>query len=242
MNRRIRPLLVLLITLTLVLCGCGGKGKTPAKTETETASADVQKVRDAFDKFTDELFTEVVSTDALTLHYELADPSLYDIELGSIDLGIIDAVYDPSVMETEDEEYQRLQEFPYDSLSKSQQVTYDLLDEYYKDSEEIDAEKYFYFSEPLTVPSGQHSLLPILMAEYTFYDKEDVENYITLLEDFPEYFRQIVAFEKAKSDAGLFMSDTMADSVIEGCETFIEDPENNALIEVFPENCRTCPI
>lgn len=241
MKRRIRAFIVLLIILTLLLCGCGGKGKTPAKPETDTASADTREVRDAFDKFTNELFTEVVSTDALTLHYELADPSLYDIEPDSIDLGIIDAAYDPSVMETEVDEYQRLQEFPYESLSESQQVTYDLLDEYYKSSEEIDAEKYFYFSEPLTVPSGQHSLLPILMAEYTFYDKEDVENYITLLEDFPEYFRQIIAFEKAKSDAGLFMSDTQADSVIEGCETFIEDPENNALIEVFPEKLQDLP-
>ena len=241
MNRRIRPLIVLLIILALLPCGCGGKGKTPAKTETEAPSADIQEVRDAFDKFTDEIFAEVVSTDALTLHYELADPSLFNVELGSIDLGIIDAAYDPSLMETEAEEYQQLQEFPYESLSESQQVTYDLLDEYYKTSAEVNAEKYYYFSEPLTVPSGQHSLLPILMAEYTFYDKEDVENYITLLEDFPAYFRQIVAFEKAKSDAGLFMSDTMADSVIEGCETFIEDPENNALIEVFPEKLQDLP-
>ena len=186
MKRRIRAFIVLLIILTLLLCGCGGKGKTPTKPETDTASADTREVRDAFDKFTNELFTEVVSTDALTLHYELADPSLYDIEPDSIDLGIIDAAYDPSVMETEVDEYQRLQEFPYESLSESQQVTYDLLDEYYKSSEEIDAEKYFYFSEPLTVPSGQHSLLPILMAEYTFYDKEDVENYIT--RGFPRIF------------------------------------------------------
>ena len=241
MKRRIRSFIVLLIILAMLPCGCGGKDKTPAKTETEEPSADTQEVRAAFDKFTDELFAEVVSADALTLHYELADPSLYDIEPESIDLGTIDAAYDPSVMETEDDEYQRLQEFPYESLSESQQVTYDLLDEYYKSSEEIDAEKYFYFSEPLSIPSGQHSLLPILMAEYTFYNKEDVENYITLLEDFPEYFRQIIAFEKAKSDAGLFMSDTQADSVIEGCETFIENPENNALIEVFPEKLQDLP-
>ena len=241
MKRRIRSFIVLLIILAMLPCGCGGKDKTPTKPETDMASADTREVRDAFDKFTNELFTEVVSTDALTLHYELADPSLYDIEPDSIDLGIIDAAYDPSVMETEVDEYQRLQEFPYESLSESQQVTYDLLDEYYKSSEEIDAEKYFYFSEPLSIPSGQHSLLPILMAEYTFYNKEDVENYITLLEDFPEYFRQIIAFEKAKSDAGLFMSDTQADSVIEGCETFIENPENNALIEVFPEKLQDLP-
>ena len=241
MNRRIQSIFVLLVLLSLLLGGCGRKGKTPSDTDTAAPSADTQEVRDAFDEFTDELFAEVVSTDALTLHYELADPSLYDIKLDSIDLGIIDAAYDSSVAETEDDEYRRLQEFPYESLTNSQQVTYDLLDEYYRTSEEIDAEKYFYFSEPLTVPSGQHSLLPILMAEYSFYDKEDVENYITLLQDFPSYFRQIIAYEKAKSDAGMFMSDTLADSVIEGCETFIEDPENNALIEVFPEKLQDLP-
>ena len=199
MNRRIQSIFVLLVLLSLLLGGCGRKGKTPSDADTAAPSANTQEVRDAFDEFTDELFAEVVSTDALTLHYELADPS------------------------------------------NSQQVTYDLLDEYYRTSEEIDAEKYFYFSEPLTVPSGQHSLLPILMAEYSFYDKEDVENYITLLQDFPSYFRQIIAYEKAKSDAGMFMSDTLADSVIEGCETFIEDPENNALIEVFPEKLQDLP-
>ena len=137
MNRRIQSIFVLLVLLSLLLGGCGRKGKTPSDTDTAAPSADTQEVRDAFDEFTDELFAEVVSTDALTLHYELADPSLYDIKLDSIDLGIIDAAYDSSVAETEDDEYRRLQEFPYESLTNSQQVTYDLLDEYYRTSEEI---------------------------------------------------------------------------------------------------------
>lgn len=242
MKRKMQSLIIIVLTLTLLLGGCGGTDKRPAATETtESVSADTQELRDAFDAFTNDLFVEVVSTDALSLHYELADPSLYDIQLDSIDLGVLEPVYDAAALETEKEEYARLQEFPYESLSDSQQVTYDLLEEYYKTSEEVNAEKFFYFSEPLTVPSGQHSLLPVLMAEYTFYDKEDVENYITLLEDFPAYFRQIIAYEKAKSDAGLFMSDALADSVIEACETFIKDPEKNALIEVFPEKLEDLP-
>ena len=242
MKRNIRSFTALLLLLTLFLCGCGQKSSAQEASEnTETAAADVQEVRDAFDRFTDDLFAEIISTDALTLHYELANPSLYDIVLESIDLGLVPDVYDASDMETEKEEYARLQEFSYDSLSRQQQVTYDLLEEYYKSSETIDAEKFFYFSEPLTVPSGQHSLLPVLMAEYAFYDKEDVETYITLLEDFPSYFSQILAFEQAKAKAGLFMSDDMADSVIEACRTFIETPESNALIEVFPEKLQDLP-
>ena len=34
---------------------------------------------------------------------------------------------------------------------------------------------------------------------------------------------------------GLFMSDESANEVIASCQSFIEDPDNNMLIEVFPE-------
>ena len=42
-----------------------------------------------FDDFTREIFTDAVSTDALTLHFQLKDPSAYDIDLDTIDLGRI---------------------------------------------------------------------------------------------------------------------------------------------------------
>ena len=90
MKRNIRSFTALLLLLTLFLCGCGQKSPAQESSEnTETAAADVQEVRDAFDRFTDDLFAEIISTDALTLHYELADPSLYDIVLESIDLGLV---------------------------------------------------------------------------------------------------------------------------------------------------------
>ena len=42
-----------------------------------------------------------------------------------------------------------------------------------------------------------------------------------------------IAYEEKKAEAGLFMSDDAADMVIEQCEEFIQEPENNYMIEVF---------
>lgn len=73
------------------------------------------------------------------------------------------------------------------------------------------------------------------MSEFTFYDKEDVDIYLALLNDFPAYFDNILEFQKGKSDEGLFMPDEDVDEVVSACEDFIENREDNMLIELFPE-------
>ena len=74
-----------------------------------------------------------------------------------------------------------------------------------------------------------------MMSEYAFYSPADVDDYLLLLQDFPDCFNNILDYEQEKADAGLFMSDESADEVIASCQSFIEDPDNNMLIEVFPE-------
>ena len=242
MKHKLYTAAALTLSFSLLLGGCGSfaPGKA-AETESEMSSADPTQMQADFDDFTDSLFAEAVSTDALSLHYQLADPSQYGIELDAVDFGTFNASYDASAEETEKEEYDTLLSFDYASLTEDQQVTYDLLEEYYKTSAETDYEDFFYYQEPLGLSSGQHTLLPVLMAEYAFYDREDVENYLQLLDAFPSYFDQILAFEQAKSKAGLFMSDAQADTVMESCKTFISDPESNPLIEVFPEKLKDLP-
>ena len=77
--------------------------------------------------------------------------------------------------------------------------------------------------------------LPILFAEYTFRTKGDIEDYLTLLSQVPDYFSSLLAFEKAKSEEGLFMSRACADEVVRQCQDFIANPESNYLIEIFDE-------
>lgn len=191
-----------------------------------------------FDDFTREIFTDAVSTDALTLHFELKDPSAYDIDLDAIDLGRINLQnpIDTFVSDiSTDALRQELHDFDYEELTEKQQQTYDILDEFLETEQTYDSKTLFYYPEYLSSTSGTQSLLPVMMSEYAFYSPADVDDYLLLLQDFPDCFNNILDYEQEKADAGLFMSDESADEVIASCQSFIEDPDNNMLIEVFPE-------
>lgn len=188
--------------------------------------------------FTREIFTDAVSTDALTLHFELKDPSAYDIDLDTIDLGRINLQnpIDTFVSDiSTDALRQELHDFDYEELTEKQQQTYDILDEFLETEQTYDSKTLFYYPEYLSSTSGTQSLLPVMMSEYAFYSPADVDDYLLLLQDFPDCFNNILDYEQEKADAGLFMSDESADEVIASCQSFIEDPDNNMLIEVFPE-------
>ena len=75
--------------------------------------------------------------------------------------------------------------------------------------------------------------LPVVLSEYRFYDREDVDTYLALLETTGEYFDSLIAFEQKKSEAGLFMADYAADTVIEQCQAFLDMGDGNYLYSTF---------
>ena len=95
----------------------------------------------------------------------------------------------------------------------------------------------YMFNTQLQTTTGIHVQLPLLFAEYTFEEKKDIDEYIELLCDVDGYFENMSAFEKLRADNGYFMEDTLADEVIESCNSFLETAgsENGALISTFNE-------
>ena len=244
MKNTFHRLIAGLIAASVLLCGWSSANMLTSAAAHElydqrysvgTASDEVNA---DFDDFTREIFTDAVSTDALTLHFELKDPSAYDIDLDAIDLGRINLQnpIDTFVSDiSTDALRQELHDFDYEELTEKQQQTYDILDEFLETEQTYDSKTLFYYPEYLSSTSGTQSLLPVMMSEYAFYSPADVDDYLLLLQDFPDCFNNILDYEQEKADAGLFMSDESADEVIASCQSFIEDPDNNMLIEVFPE-------
>ena len=54
------------------------------------------------------------------------------------------------------------------------------------------------YEEPLGLVSGVQTQLPVVLSEYRFYDKEDVEVYLALVRQTEEYFEEIMIFEKKR--------------------------------------------
>lgn len=244
MKKTFRQMTASLIISSILLCGCSSNSLLTSAAAQDlydhrySVGSSSIEANTEFDDFTREIFTQSISTDALTLHFELQDPSAYDIDLDNINLGRIDLqnpistfVSDISTSALQSE----LHDFDYDSLDKKQQQTYDILDEFLDTDQMYDTRELFYYPEYLSSTSGTQSLLPVMMSEYAFYSRADIDDYLTLLKDFPDYFNNILDYEKAKANAGLFMSDESVKEVVDACQTFIEDPDNNMLIEVFPD-------
>ena len=132
-----------------------------------------------------------------------------------------------------------LESFPYESLSRENQLTYDILHLFF--DTELSAENEYILAEVLSPALGIQAQLPSLLAEYTLRSEKDVIDYLNLLRDIPSYFETIIDFEKEKADLGYFMSDATADRIIDQCSDFISSGDNNYLNAVFSENLEQVP-
>lgn len=202
-----------------------------------TLAAVLQRLPDTedarFQKFTRELFLEEIGSNTLNLHYTLAHPSDYGIKDYPISLGSISREAHLKSAALTENYLNRLTEFIRDDLSPGNRLTYDILLDYLHTSQQGTA--FYLYEEPLSPTLGIQAQLPILLAEYTFRTRQDIEDYLALLTQIPAYFESIVTFEKEKARAGLFMSDACAKDVLRQCSSFVRSEKENYLKQIFDD-------
>lgn len=174
---------------------------------------------EAFEEFTDGLFKELIVDDTLSLHTLLEHPDEYgitdyDVTLGRIDTDSLDDTSDITQCITE------LTAFDRNFLSKKQTITYDYLLSYlqtrlcYSDLDLYDTQ--------LTPTMGIQIELPLVFSEYTFVEKKDVDEYITLLCDVDSYFANLIEYENMRASKGLTKEDSLLDDIISSCQSVID--------------------
>ena len=185
-----------------------------------------------FRTFTRSLFQTEVSANTISLHYTLRSPSDYGIADIPATYGSLSS--DPVAAKASVRNVlSSLQEFDPDTLSSENALTFKILDTYLKNAST--GTDYLLYQEPLGPVSGIHTLLPVLLSEYSFYDTQDVETYLALLKETPSYFDSVIRFEQKKATSGLFMPDYQADSVLDTCQSFIDMGKENYLVSTFNE-------
>lgn len=211
---------VLLLSLTgvLILSGCR-----------ERTSEEENK---AFQEFTRAIFCQETTSSTINLHYTLKEPEEYGIEKVPVTFGVFETEEEKVLASAENIKH-TLEQFDHKKLSVQNQLTYDVLD-YYLECVEGEA-GFLLYDEPLGLVSGVQTQLPVVLSEYQFYDREDVDTYLNLLKTTPEYFQSLIVFEEKKSEAGLFMSDNAARQVIAQCDAFMNMGESNYLFSTFVE-------
>lgn len=94
-----------------------------------------------------------------------------------------------------------LSEIKTDTLSEENMYLYQLLSRHI--NLQLRSLNFPYYSNPLSGSGGIHSQLPVLLSEYTFRSKEDVENYLLLLSQIPDYLEGLARYASLRESHGL---------------------------------------
>lgn len=236
------------ISLAVGLSACGetqgerrhlnDKNDTTENTEKaqESFSEDALKEQQEFEQYLDDYFKDVVTDDTLTYNYTIKDGADYGLEEPEVTLG--DPGMTAEEIEQDKEEFEgwvkKLDAIDRSCLTEDQKLTYDVLDEYFEVSAGIFDNVYLY--EPFSPMRGLQTNIATNFTDYRFDDKGDVERYIELLGQIPDYFAEYLDFEQEKSEKGYFMSDAVCDKVISQCKDFVADKENHFMVTTFNDN------
>lgn len=210
---------------TILICNLTSKDKS-------------NRTQKDFLEFTNSIFTSELSANAFNLHFYLKNPSLYGINDAPPIIGSLN--YEEMA---DSESYylnyiNALKKYNYNDLSDDEQLTYDILMHHLQT--ELDFPDMCLNYELLSPTIGVQAQLPVLLSQYTFNDEYDVATYIKILQSVPQYFKEILAFEKIKAENGTFMSNQTLEDVVQQCSNFANS-DDNFLIETFYERIKDLP-
>ena len=220
----------LFLTVCLILCSCApGSGSVSDKNSQPNTD---------FQEYTDALFRESVSSDALSLNYSLAHPENYGISKNAGGFPPLSVSETAQASSEYENALAKLESFDRESLSEPEKILYDNLKYTLETNQK--GEDFFLFSRPFSPVTGLQAQLPVLLAEYTFDCREDIENYFTLLRGIPSYFESVLVFYDHQEKAGLLPCRSTMSHILEQCQTFLSDKGWKLLLTSFRSRIEAC--
>ncbi|MCL2884762.1 MAG: DUF885 family protein, partial [Oscillospiraceae bacterium] len=232
-----------LLSLTLVLCfslsACQWvmsflpSGSTSAASPAET--------QQQFDDFLQQQFVKNITADTLSMHQLLKCPANFGITDYAATWGDYTCAYPTDEQIAQDrQDMQILQSFDRSQLTPAQQASYDILQ--YEAQLYDQSLQFFYYDDPFGNNNEFHAMIPVMLSEYDFFSKQDVENYLTLCGSMDQLWNGCLQFEQQKSAKGLFMTDTQVTTIVNDCQTFLSKTDDNVLITSFKTRIDAIPF
>lgn len=188
-----------------------------------------------FDAFLDTCFREYATQNTITLHFKLSDPAAYNIQKDKISpsYGDLSSDTQKKVCKRSKELLQKLYTFPTGSLTDSQKLTWQIFQDYLNES--VTSEKYILYASPLGT-NGLQSQIPVTLSEYRLDSEKDIKDYLSLVNQIPDLFTQILDFEEERRDAGIISPDFVISDTIDQINQFLSaSEETNLLVQSFEE-------
>jgi uncharacterized protein (DUF885 family) len=126
----------------------------------------------------------------------------------------------------------RLQKIDRGSLSRADQINYDIFERLTRD--QVEAFGFQSYLQPITNRSGFHIDFPELPREVPLTTREDYENYVSRLNAFPQYARENIDLMRAGIQAGLVLPAVALEGYRQPIEAqIVDDPTESLLYGPF---------
>ena len=189
---------------------------------------------EAFDEFMEQEFIELMESDYMTMHFTVRDYRKMGITKPEPIIGTVSwDDYEKNIKEG-NETLDKLKSFDYDKLNEEQQHDYDAY--YFYTERAIELNSYPYFDWYFMPGEGLIDNLPTNFTEFVFYEKQDIDDYLKVLDSVSDLIDQALEVTDIQVKAGYFMTDSALDSTLDAIDKFVTRTDDNPLIVIFEEN------
>lgn len=193
----------------------------------------------SFDEFCRSLFCYELSFDSVTTAYSLENPQAYHIpkQIPTLTSFSCQSYEKDNSITSSTNQFliHCLNQFHMDELTKQEQLTYTLLKNTLLLNSQLS--QYPYYTELLGSTTGVQASLPITLGEYPLRDKASVETYLQLLKQVPDYFNNVISYEKIRIEKKLLPEECIYYNSCQTTKTILEglQGEENSFIQTFNE-------
>lgn len=188
--------------------------------------------------FSDQLFRYEITQDSITTAYHLRQPERYRIPSLPATLSSFDAKeYEQAAASKGNNSIQnllkQLQQLPHDSLSDSESLCYDLMEQYLSLSGSL--QQYPYYESLLGASTGVQVNLPVTLCEYPLNNASSVDTYLQILQQIPDYFNNIIRYETKRTSLGYPVPSFLSLATKQQLQTFLTGLKetDNCFTETF---------
>lgn len=188
--------------------------------------------------FSDQLFRYEITQDSITTAYHLRQPERYRIPTLPATLSSFDAKeYEQAAASKGNNSIQnllkQLQQLPHDSLSDSESLCYDLMEQYLSLSGSL--QQYPYYESLLGASTGVQVNLPVTLCEYPLTDASSVDTYLQILQQIPDYFNNVIRYETKRTSLGYPVPSFLSLATKQQLQTFLTGLKetDNCFTETF---------
>lgn len=224
-----KKILIVLLSVFMLMTSFGckdNKGKDEPETDPSIIETDEQKEFDALQK---SWFIEDISSDYSDMRFSLENPEAFGIKDVEVTLGDIETEEGDT---TYADRLAELKKFDITKLNADQQLAYKSMEFYFTLMQEFnDFENDYTFA--FTPNSGINNNLQTIYTELDIRNEQDIKDIIVLLNDSDRYITQGIDYTKEQAAKRIIQPDSAIEQVIEGCESFIANRDNNEVIKII---------